>query len=353
MILELTEKLSKGNLTAEEMSAAMKEVMSGQADTSSIVAFLKALNAQGITPDELAGAAGVMGDYVLKINSIHKVILDTCGTGGDKSHTFNISTAAAFVASAAGIAVAKHGNRSVSSKCGSADVLEALGININMGKEIAQKCLDEIGITFLFAPNFHPAMKYAMPARKEIGVKTIFNYLGPLCNPAQAAHQLIGAPDIGCALNMAEALVKLGAGHTKHALVVSGDDLTDEFTTQSDARTLIYEVYEGKLVNSKAEALSAKDFGFKEAQPGAVNGLTVEENARILREILENKLQGPYQDIVLLNAGAALYAAKTEIEPLKIGITNGIELARLALESGKALEKLELLIKYSNHPCLK
>jgi anthranilate phosphoribosyltransferase len=349
MILEAIELLSAGkDLTVAQTQAVIEEIMRGGVETPQIVSFLRALNVQGITSDELSGAAKVMCDCAIKLNSRHQVIADTCGTGGDRKHTFNISTAAAFIVSGAGIAVAKHGNRSVSSKCGSADVLEALGVKINLSKEAAQRCLDEIGISFLFAPNFHPAMKYVMPARKEIAQKTIFNFLGPLCNPAGARYQLIGVPDSGCAQNIAEALVKLGPEHTKHALVVCGSDNMDELTTQETAFSLIYEVYEGKLVSPEGVKISAKDFAFQEAQAGALNGQTAKENASILRELLEGKRQGAYRDIVLLNAGAALYATGTKLKPLKEGISEGIVLARDSLDSGKALEKLELLMQYSN-----
>ncbi|MBL7151779.1 MAG: anthranilate phosphoribosyltransferase [Candidatus Omnitrophica bacterium] len=344
MIQQIIKKLSEGNnLSQEEIQPVIEEIMSGRIDTAAVVSFLTALNKQGITADELVGAARAMRHHMVKIKTRHKVVLDTCGTGGDRKHTFNISTAAAFVAAGAGIAVAKHGNRSVSSLCGSADVLEALGVNINMSKETAQSCLDQAGITFLFAPLYHPAMQYAMPARKEIKDKTIFNFLGPLCNPALANYQLIGAPDKECAHNMALALKELGC---VHALVICGRDQMDEITTTSGAETSVYEVRKAKVEDS---SISPGDFNFNESGPDAVKGGIAQENAKIFIDILENKEKGAYRDIVLFNAGAAIYVAQAKpARFLKEGISEGIRSAREAIESGKALEKLELLKEYSN-----
>jgi anthranilate phosphoribosyltransferase len=315
------------------MQAAIQEIMSGSAQTPLIVSFLKALNKQGIISEELAAAARVMREHMIKVPSRHKIILDTCGTGGDMKHTFNISTAAALVASGAGIAVAKHGNRSVSSKCGSADILEALGVNINMGRENAQRCLEEIGITFLFAPNFHPAMKYAREAREEIGEKTIFNFLGPLCNPAQATHQLIGVASSDWAHLMANALAEL---NLVHALVVHGQDHMDEISTGT--LTAFWEVRAGKVLPQGR--IDPADFGFS-SKAGGVAGGSAEENAEILLEVL-NKQPGPYRDAVLLNAGAAIYAADKADS-----IGEGVELARDSIDTGSALKKLELLKEYA------
>lgn len=344
MIQQAIKKLSEGNnLSQEEMQSVIEEIISGKIETAEIVFFLTALNKQGITADALVGAARAMRQHMIKIKTKHKVILDTCGTGGDRKHTFNISTAAAFVAAGAGICVAKHGNRSVSSSCGSADVLEALGVNINMSREIAQRCLDEIGITFLFAPLYHPAMQHAMPARKEIKDKTIFNFLGPLCNPALANYQLVGAPDKESAHNLAYALKELGI---VHALVVYGADQMDEITIASGAHTVVYEVQNAKVSES---AINCGDFSFSESDAATLKGGTAQENAKIFIDILENKQIGAYRDIVLLNAGAAVYVAQAKpAGSLKEGIIEGIRLAKEAIESGKALEKLELLKEHSN-----
>lgn len=338
MIKEATQTLAKGdNLTAIQMTAVMEEIMSGKLTTPEIVSFLIELNQQGETPEELAAAVEVMRRYAVRVKTKHKVILDTCGTGGDKKHTFNISTAVAFVVSGAGIAVAKHGNRSVSSKVGSADVLEELGININMPKETIEKCLDEIGIAFLFAQNFHPAMKYVMPARKEIAAKTIFNFLGPLSNPAGATHQLIGVYDSKWAEILAYALQKL---NIEHALVVHGEDGLDELSTLT--KTIVYEIDKQEV---RYDEVSYADFGIKKAQLKDLSGGNAKDNARILLDILNNKPTAAY-DIVLLNAAAAIYAASAKQGSIKEGIKKGLELAEKSLSSGKALEKLELLKKY-------
>jgi len=336
MIQEATEILVKGkDLTAPQMEAVMEEIMTGKTSTPQIIAFLNNLNTQGETAEELAAAVGVMRRHTTKIRTKHKVILDTCGTGGDRKHTFNISTAVAFVVSAAGVAVAKHGNRSVSSASGSADVMEALGININMSKEGIERCLDEIGIAFLFAPNFHPAMKYAFAARKAMGVKTIFNFLGPLSNPANATHQLVGVYDQSWAHNLAYALGSLG---TEHTLVVCGRDNLDEITTADI--TDVFEVRRGKV---NKNTLNYADFDFNKANPGDFTGQDAACNAKILMDILEKKEIGPKRDIVLLNAGAAIYTADKAAS-----IKEGIKLAVESIDSGRALEKLELLKEYSH-----
>jgi anthranilate phosphoribosyltransferase len=335
MIRQATAKLTQENLSAAETEVVMKEIMSGSVTTPEIVAFLRALNNQGITAEELVGAARVMCEEMLKVQSQQQVILDTCGTGGDKKYTFNISTAAALVASGTGITVAKHGNRSVSSKCGSADVLEALGVNINMSRETAQSCLEEVGISFLFAPNFHPAMKYAREARREIGEKTIFNFLGPLCNPAHANHQLIGVASSDWAEKMAGALAKL---NMVHAMVVHGHDHMDEISIRT--KTSCWEVHAGKV--SPEKEIDSREFGFT-SRIGEVTGGTAEENARILMRVL-NREPGPYRDIVLLNAGAAIYVADKAAS-----LQEGIALARQSIDSGSALKKLELLKECSNY----
>jgi anthranilate phosphoribosyltransferase len=334
MIEEAIEILARHNsLTAKQMEAVMEEIMTGKADTPKIVSFLTTLSDKGETIEELTAAATIMLRHTTKINTKHRLILDTCGTGGDRKGTFNVSTIVAFVASASGIAVAKHGNRSVSSCCGSADILEALGININLSKEKIEKCLDEIGIAFLFAQNLHPAMKYAMPARKQIGKRTMFNILGPLTNPAGATHQLVGVFERKWMEIVGGVLGNLG---TLHALIIHGEDGLDEITTT--AKTFICEEYKGKIKNYE---ISPEDFGFKRAKLEDLSGGTAADNAKILIDVLNGKT-GPEKDIVLLNAGAAIYAADKANS-----IKGGIELAKESINSKKALEKLNLLKEYS------
>lgn len=334
MIKEATERLSQGdNLSPDSMQQVMEEIMSGEAETQQIVSFLTRLSEKGESVEELTAAVQVLRKHVTKINTKHKVVLDTCGTGGDKRGTFNVSTAVAFVASGCGITVAKHGNRSVSSCCGSADILEALGININMDKEKLESCLDNIGIAFLFAQSLHPAMKYAAQARKQLGTKTIFNILGPLSNPAGATHQLVGVYDSCLRETLALVLNNL---RTVHALVVSGEDGLDELTTTAKSR--VSEAYKGQIKNYE---ISPEDFGIKKARLEDLSGKDASFNAKILLDILEGE-PGPKRDIVILNAAAAIYAADKASS-----IKQGIELAKEAIDSKRALEKLELLKKYS------
>lgn len=335
MIQEAIDNLSQGeNLSPALMQASMEEIMTGKVDTEKIVTFLTGLNKKGQTQEEITAAASVMRRFVTRIHTDKEAVLDTCGTGADAKGTFNVSTCVSFVASGCGITVAKHGNRSVSSCCGSADIIEALGININMSPKDLEKCLNEIGIAFLFAPNLHPAMKYAMPARKQIATKTIFNLLGPLTNPAGARHQLIGVYDKHWTEILAQVLNNLG---TVHALVVHGEDGLDEITTTT--RTFVSEVYKGKL---RSYQLNPEEFGFKKAKLEDLKGGIISDNVQILLDILKGKTC-PGRDIVVLNAAAAIYTAdKTN------SIKEGIKLAKESIDSGRALEKLELLKNYSN-----
>lgn len=335
MIKDLIRDLiQKKNLTDEQMRQAMQEILSGTTDTADIITFLTALNEKGETVEELTAAVSVMIKYIDPIIVDRPNILDTCGTGGDRKGTFNISTIAAFVASGAGITVAKHGNRSVSSRCGSADILEALGVNINMDKEKIKRCLEEIGIAFLFAPNLHPVMKHVMPARKQIAGKTMFNILGPLINPARATNQLIGVYSPQWVSVLARVLYNLG---TTHVLVVHGKDGLDEVTTTD--KTLVSEVNAGKFSDYE---IAPEDFGFKRAKLDDLLGGNIQENTRIAMDVLRAK-EGCHRDIVLLNAGSAIYAAD-KVTTIK----EGIGLAAKSVDSGKALEKLELLKKFSN-----
>ncbi|MCK5081897.1 MAG: anthranilate phosphoribosyltransferase [Candidatus Omnitrophica bacterium] len=324
------EKLqNKENLTQDEIEEIMHEIMSGVSDENDIADFLLALQEKGPTVDEITGAAKIMRKFVVGIDTKHTDILDTCGTGGDRKNTFNISTITALVVAGAGVAVAKHGNRSVSSKCGSADVLEALGVNLNMEQEHLSACLDEVGIAFLFAQKLHPAMKNVAPVRKKLGVATIFNILGPLTNPARATHQVLGVYSRDLVEPMTQVLKNLGL---KRAMVVHGSDGLDEITTTG--KTFISE-YDGNEIISYD--ISPEELGIDLAQPRDLEGGDLEINVGICEDILDGK-SGPTRDIVLLNAAYALYIAGKVTD-----ISLGMELAKETIDSGKALEKLNEL----------
>ncbi|MHB8154551.1 MAG: anthranilate phosphoribosyltransferase [Candidatus Omnitrophota bacterium] len=334
MIKELIKQLlNKKDLDPLQMQQVMREILSGAVGTADIVVFLTSLSAKGETVAELTAAVNVMLEYVEPIIVDKPNILDTCGTGGDQLGTFNISTITALVASGAGVTVAKHGNRSVSSKCGSADILEALGVKINMDAEKIKKCLYKIGIAFLFAPNLHLAMRQVMPARKQIAQKTIFNILGPLINPARATNQLIGVYSKVWVRPLAEVLHNLGS---KHILVVHGADGLDEVTTAD--KTFVTEVTGGRI---KDYEIVPEDFGFKRASLNDLLGGSIDENVKIAQDILAGK-PGSRRDIVLFNAGCAIYAADKADT-----IANGIRLAEESIDSKAALEKLEKLKEYS------
>ncbi|HNW39285.1 MAG TPA: anthranilate phosphoribosyltransferase [Candidatus Omnitrophota bacterium] len=336
MIKDLIKRLlDKKNLTPLQMQQVMREILSGAVDTADIIAFLTSLNEKGETVAEITSAVNVMLKYVEPVIVDKPNILDTCGTGGDKKGTFNISTISALVASGAGVTVAKHGNRSVSSRCGSADILEALGVKIDMDAAKIKKCLEEIGIAFLFAPKLHLAMRYVMPARKQIAQKTIFNILGPLINPARATNQLIGVYSKQWVRPLAEVLHNLGSSHI---LVVYGADGLDEITTTE--KTFVTEV-SGRVI--KDYEITPEDFGFKRANINDILGGSVDENVEIANSILTGA-RGARRDIVLLNAGCAIYAAnKTDT------IARGIKLAAESIDSGAAANKLKLLKEYSNN----
>jgi anthranilate phosphoribosyltransferase len=335
VIKDAIKKLAaREDLTGSQMQEAMFEILSGSTETADIIAFLTSLNSKGETVEELTAAVEVMLKYVDPIIVDRPNILDTCGTGGDKKGTFNISTITAFVASGAGATVAKHGNRSVSSRCGSADILEALGVNINMDREKIKRCLEEIGIAFLFAPNLHPAMKLVAPARKQIASKTMFNILGPLINPARATNQLIGVYSPHWTNILSRVLSNLG---TRHVLVVHGRDGLDEVTTTD--KTIVSEGLDGKF---KDFEIGPEELGFKKAKLADLAGGSVSENLKIVLDVL-NGNKGVHRDIVLFNSGCAIYAADKAAS-----IREGIELAKESLDSGKALDKLEQLKKLSN-----
>ena len=334
MISDATAILTSGkDLAHGQMKLVMEEILGGGAQTNEIVSFLKSLSLQGETVEELTAAVEVMRKHATRIRAHHKIVLDTCGTGGDRLGTFNISTAVAIIASACGIAVAKHGNRAVSSACGSADILEALGINLNLSPSKLEKCLDEVGIAFLFAQNLHPAMKFAMPARKVIGKRTIFNILGPLSNPAHATHQLVGVFDKHLTETIAETLSGLGSAH---AMVVHGEDGLDEVSTT--AKTHVCEARKGKI---RSYEIVPEDFGIPKASLDDLKGGDCMENASTLIGLLQGE-EGAKRDIVLLNAGCAIYCADHAKS-----IKEGIDLAQGAVKSGKAMRKLELLKEFT------
>ena len=332
--------VNKEDLSQMEMEAVMNEIMSGEATPAQIGAFITALRMKGETVDEIVGAARVMREKATKIividtslsldrdeiNIDAETILDTCGTGGDGTNTFNVSTATALVAAGGGVKVAKHGNRAVSSRCGSADVLENLGVKLDITPHDVERCIREIGIGFLFAPLFHGAMKYAAGPRKEIGLRTIFNVLGPLTNPAGATAQVLGVYSPDLTEKMARVLGKLGS---KEAFVVCGEGIFDEISICSPTR--ISHLKDGE-VNSYQ--ITPEDYGFQRAAIDAIKGGDAQENAWIIRNILDGQ-EGARKDMVLLNAAAAFVAAGLD-QDLKAGI----ERARDVIDSGKAKHKV-------------
>lgn len=335
MIKEAIGNVVKGeNLSEKAMMEVMEEVMTGVATAAQIAAFITALRIKGETVEEVTGAARMMRQMATRIDACASIIVDTCGTGGDGINTFNISTTTAFVVAAAGLAVAKHGNRAVSSGSGSADVLEALGVNINVGPEIVEECLRQIGIGFLYAPLLHGAMKHAIGPRREIGIRTIFNMLGPLTNPAGANCQLIGVYDAKLTEMFAGVLKNLG---TKRAFIVHGADGLDEATVTGETR--VSELKDGQVTTYNIDPLDF--FGDTYALKDLLGG-TPAENAVITRQILAGE-DTPRRKVVLLNAALALVAGG------KTGnLREGIALAAACIDSGAALAKLEALIQHTN-----
>ncbi len=332
---EYLDKLRKKiNLNEEEIEELLNEVMTGRAEDQDIESFLLLLREKGPTAEEIRGAAKVLRKHVTQVKCHKKIILDTCGTGGDKKGTFNISTTTAIVVAGVGVTVAKHGNRAVSSKCGSACILEALGVNLNLNENQLGECLDDVGIAFLFAQKLHPSMKYVAPIRKRLGVETIFNVLGPLSNPASATHQIMGVYKRDYVEPLAEVLKGLGL---KRALVVHGADGLDEITTTG--KTFLAE-YNGDEVISYD--ITPEELDLPKASPHDLLGGDLEENVRILKAILTGE-PGPKRDIVLLNAAYALYIA----EKAKT-IPEGLDLAKESIDSGKASMKLQQLIEFTN-----
>ena len=330
MKIILEKLLNNISLSQEESRDIMFKIMSGEYDDAQIAGFLIALRAKGEKSEEIAGFAQAMRDKMTHIESVDDAI-DMCGTGGDASGTFNISTAATFVVAGAGVPVAKHGNRSMTSKSGSADVLTALGVDITLPPEKVSKCIQDIGIGFMFAPSLHPAMKYAMGARKALGTRTVFNILGPLCNPAGVERQLMGIFEGSLTDKVAKVLQKLGS---KHAMVVHGYEGLDEISTTSS--TKISHLKEDNSIESTA--ISPSDFGFEKASLEDLKGGEPEENAVIIKNILDNSDKGKKADIVILNAGAGIFVGGKSKN-----LKDGVQLARESVESGAALEKLNQL----------
>jgi anthranilate phosphoribosyltransferase len=329
------QKLVRGeDLKGEEAEEAMVQIMKGEATPAQIAAFLTALRIKGETVGEIASAARVMRRFAETIHPAvgDRPLIDTCGTGGDRVKTFNVSTIAAFVISGAGLPIAKHGNRSVTSKAGSADLLEALGVRIDLPPKKVEEIIERIGIGFLFAPTFHRAMKHAIGVRREIGIRTIFNLLGPLTNPANARRQLVGVYDPELTEILACVLRDLG---TERGLVVHGLCGMDEISTVGE--TKVSELKEGEV---RTYTLRSEDVGLPEGTLEGLAGGEPEENARIALEILRDGEGGDRREIVLLNAGAGVY-----LGGLASTIREGVELAREAVDSGKAFEKLLRLVE--------
>jgi anthranilate phosphoribosyltransferase len=340
--------VERQNLSMQEMETVMREIMEGEATPATIGAFITALRMKGETIDEITGAAKVMREKATKIplkshpitldrddiNIDKETILDTCGTGGDGTSTFNISTTCAFVAAGAGLKVAKHGNRAVSSCCGSADVLAALGVNLDLTPRQVGACVDDIGIGFLYAPLLHSAMKHALVPRREIGIRTIFNLLGPLTNPAGATAQVLGVYEAELTDKLAHVLFNLGS---RRGMVVHGMDGLDEITTTRESR-----ICEVTATGVHTSIIDPRDFGIPLAKAADLLGGGADDNARIVLSILYGE-KGPKRDIVLLNAGAAIYAggkAKT--------IAEGVEAAARSIDTGAAKAKLNALVEFGS-----
>lgn len=336
MIKELIQKvIGKENLSFDESYNVMNKIMRGEVNNSHIAGLLVALKSKGEHADEVGGFVKAMRENSIKVNSTNEAI-DVCGTGGDNSNTFNISTAVSFVVAGTGLKVAKHGNRSISSQSGSSDVLTELGINVNLTKEQSEKALDEIGITFLFAPNYHPAMKYVMPVRRELGFKTVFNILGPLTNPATTKRQMIGVFDDDTGILMREAATKL---EMENVCFVCTENSFDEITLSGITKVFEYSNNYG----SKEYELSSESFGYSEINLKELIGGDPKENAQILLNIFNGKEIGAKRNVVIANAALALYTSGYSKDLLKCKLT-----AEESIIRGKALEKLNMLRKFGD-----
>jgi anthranilate phosphoribosyltransferase len=334
MFRELIAKLARHeDLTVAEASAAMETIMDGRAEPSQIAGLLVGLAMKGERPDEIVGLARTMRSRATKLSRLYAPVFDTCGTGGDGAHTFNVSTVAALVLAACGVRVAKHGNRSASSRCGSADLLEALGVNLGAPPPVVERCLEHAGIAFFFAQVFHPSMKHAAPTRKELGIRTAFNLLGPLTNPAGAARQLVGVPKPELTELVARSLAQLGS---ERAWVVHGADGLDEISTTG--YTKVSECRDGRV---NTFYLHPADVGLPKSAPEALQGGEPADNVAIARRVLDGAAGGP-RDVVLLNAGASLL-----ISGQASTVREGITVAAEAIDSGRAAAVLEKLITCS------
>jgi anthranilate phosphoribosyltransferase len=322
------------DLSGEEMTSVMHTIMGGEATASQIGGFLIGLRMKGESVEEIAAAATVMRELALPVQVQAEYLVDTCGTGGDGSSTFNISTASAFVAAGAGAAVAKHGNRSASSSSGSADVLEAAGVNLDLTPEQVARCIQEAGVGFMFAPKHHGAMKHAIGPRKEMAVRTIFNVLGPLTNPAGAPNQVVGVFSLDLIEPLARVLARLGS---RHVLVVHAEDGLDEISIGSD--THVAEFRDGSI---HIHRIHPEQFGMESAELSSLTVSSAEESLETIQSVFDNN-DGPARDIVALNAGAAIYASG-----LAADLTAGVEAATRSLSSGAARERLAKLVALSN-----
>jgi anthranilate phosphoribosyltransferase len=325
------------NIDSKELSVKdfMQSLMSGVLSDDIIESYVLALNEKGVTSENIFDAATVMRQFSKQVDiQDKKNLVDTCGTGGDGIQTFNVSTLSAIVAASAGVKVAKHGGRSVSSKCGSADVLEALGVNVNLTPEKVASLVNDIGIAFMFAPNFHPAMRYAAPVRKKLGVRTIFNVLGPLANPASATHQVLGVYEAALTETIAKVLSKLGS---EHVMVVHGEDGMDEISISSPTQV-------SELKNKAINTYSIKptDFGLEMADLKTIQVDNVDASKAMMLDVLKGA-KGPHRDITLLNAGAAIY-----VSGLTSTLKDGIEKAATVIDQGLSSKKLEIL-KAASH----
>jgi len=334
--------VGRATLSEEEASLVMEEIMTGTATPSQLGAFLTALHLRpgGETVEEIAGCARVMREKAVQVEldvKTSEIAIDTCGTGGDRAGTFNVSTGAGILAAAAGASVAKHGNRSATSKCGSADVLEALGARIDLGPEQVANCVQNVGFGFMFAPAYHPAMKYVGPTRGQIGIRTIFNILGPLTNPAHTPYQVLGVPDPTLLRKMGEVLLRMGC---KHALIIHGEDGIDECSLAAPTR--VCEVRRGAEL--REYTITPEEVGLTRiSDRQALQGNDPAYNATLLRRLLSEDTTGPATDMLCLNAGAALFANE-QVDSL----VEGVKLARAMLREGKAGRKLDEVIECSN-----
>lgn len=330
----LNQLIDHQEIQHDDMLSLMRQIMRGEISPVQIAAIITGLRVKRETIGEITAAAQVMREFATPIELSDRThLVDTCGTGGDASHTFNISTTSAFVTTAAGARVAKHGGRSVSSQSGSADVLEALGVNLNQTPRQVAQCIDKIGLGFMFAPNYHSAMKHAAPVRRELGIKTLFNILGPLTNPAGARNQVLGVFNADLVSTLAHVLQQLGS---QHVMVVHGTDGLDEITISGE--TTIGELKHGKV---NIYTIKPEDFGLKTAPISTIRVADSAQAKKMLLSVLENEA-GPARDIVLLNAGAAIY-----VSGLADSVEDGINKAQLAIANGTALRKLHELIAFS------